>query len=212
MTKKLFWENPYLTELKTTVHTVCDKEITLNETIFYAFSGGQESDHGTFNDQQVLAAKKLGQQIFYTLNDNHRLQAGDNVTIKIDWDRRYKLMRLHFAAEVVLELVYKKFPDMTKVGAHIAPEKARIDFECHQTITALLPALQKDAQQLIDADLPIISAFSDESTEQRYWEVIGFSKVPCGGTHIRKTREVGNIHLRRVNPGKGKERIEIFVS
>ncbi|HAE50502.1 MAG TPA: alanyl-tRNA editing protein, partial [Tistrella mobilis] len=44
---------------------------------------------------------------------------------------------------------------------------------------------------------------------RRYWEVEGVARVPCGGTHLRRTGEVGAITLKRVNVGKGKERIEM---
>lgn len=211
MTKKIFWQNPYLTELETIVNSVNGQQITLNETIFYAFSGGQESDKGTINRHQVIEARKDGTEIFYTLDEGHSLQAGDAVTVTIDWERRYRLMRLHFAAEVVLELVCRKFPEINKVGAHIAQDKARIDFEWDQNIAPHLPVLQQEAQQIVNSDQPIISAFSDEANERRYWKINEFSQVPCGGTHIKRTGEIGTLRLKRVNPGKGKERIEIYV-
>ncbi|MCD6045302.1 MAG: alanyl-tRNA editing protein [Gammaproteobacteria bacterium] len=212
MTKKIFWQDPYLTELGTTVQTVHGNQITVAETIFYAFSGGQESDQGTIGGYKVLEARKDGKEISYTLEDNHALTAGDPVKICIDWDRRYKLMRLHFAAEVVLELVCQRFPDVVKVGAHIAQDKSRIDFEWSQNISPFIASLQQEAQSIIDSNQDIISAFSDESTERRYWKINEFSQVPCGGTHIKKTGEMGMIRLKRTNPGKGRERIEIYVS
>lgn len=212
MTHKVFWEDPYLTKLKTTVRSSQGNQVTLNETIFYAFSGGQESDSGQIDDYQVLKADKRGKTIVYTLEDNHRLKENDSVTINIDWNRRYKLMRLHFAAELVLELVCKRFPDVIKVGAHIAQEKARIDFKWDQKISPFLESIRKEAQEVIDSDLKIISAFSDESNERRYWKIPNLASVPCGGTHIRSTKEVGILKLKRSNPGKGKERIEIFVN
>lgn len=211
MTKKIFWVDPYLTELETTIETVNENKITVKQTIFYAFSGGQESDYGTINEHKVLDARKEGKEIIYTLNENHGLQVGDPVKIMIDWPRRYKLMRLHFAAEIVLELVFQRFTDIKKIGAHIAQEKARIDFEYEQTISSSLPLIQQEAQAIVDSDQKIISAFSDESTERRYWKINEFSQVPCGGTHIKRTSEIGAIRLKRVNPGKGKERIEIYV-
>lgn len=212
MTKKVFWLNPYLTELETTVKTVNGEQLTLKETIFYAFSGGQESDCGTIGGYPVLVAKKEGKEIFYTLQKNHQLSVGDPVKIQIDWERRHQLMRLHFAAEVVLELVCKKFPDIIKVGAHISQDKARIDFEWHQNISPLISEIQQNAQTIINSNQVIISAFSDEANERRYWKINEFSQVPCGGTHIKTTGEIGTILLKRVNPGKGRERIEIFVS
>lgn len=212
MTKKVFWQDPYLTELNTTVQTVHGNQITVAETIFYAFSGGQESDHGSIGNYEVLEARKDGKKIFYTLDDNHKLKAGEPVKICIDWERRYKLMRLHFAAEVVLELVCQRFPDVVKVGAHIAQDKSRIDFEWSQNISPFISSLQEAAQSIIDSNQQIISAFSDEEAERRYWKINEFSQVPCGGTHIKKTSEIGTIRLKRTNPGKGRERIEIYVS
>ncbi|MES2769928.1 MAG: alanyl-tRNA editing protein [Bdellovibrionota bacterium] len=211
MTTKVFWKDPYQAELDTTVQSVNGNIITLNETIFYAFSGGQESDAGTIGGYKVLEAKKDGKQIFYTL-ENPNLKAGDAVKVLIDWERRYKLMRLHFAAEVVLELVCQKFPEVIKIGAHIAQEKSRIDFQWDQNVTPLIPNLQDEAQKIIDSNQEIESAFSDESNERRYWKIKEFSQVPCGGTHIKRTGEMGTIKLKRVNPGKGRERIEIYVS
>jgi len=211
MTEKFFWKDPYLTQLDTFVNSVKDTDITVEQTIFFAFSGGQESDYGTIGDRRVLQARTEGREIVYTLENGHGLKPGDQVSMKIDWGRRYQLMRLHFAAEIVLELVVQKLGAIRKVGAHIAQDKARIDFEWDENIAKVLPDIQKEALRMIEANQEIISAFSDEEQEKRYWEIKGFAKVPCGGTHLKKTGEIGEIQLKRKNPGKGKERIEIYV-
>ena len=212
MTKKLFWENPYSTELETRVASVQDNDITVEQTIFYAFSGGQESDHGIIGNSRVLDARKQGKEILYTLQNGHGLAPGHPVVMRIDWERRYKLMRLHFAAEIVLELMYRNLPSIQKVGAHIAPDKARIDFKWEGNIASLFPLIKKEALRIIAANHEIISAFSDEEEEERYWEIEGLARVPCGGTHLRKTGEIGEIALKRKNPGKGKERVEVYVA
>ena len=211
MTKKIFWEDPYLTQIETRITSVRGNDVTVDQTIFYAFSGGQEGDHGTIGNTPVLEARKEGKEIVYTLGDGHGLKPGDQVAMAIDWERRYKLMRLHFAAEIVLELVYQKLGSIKKVGAHIAQDKARIDFEWSENISKAFPLIQKEALGIIEANQEIISAFSDEEKEERYWEIRGFAQVPCGGTHLRRTGEIEEIELKRKNPGKGKERIEIYV-
>jgi Ser-tRNA(Ala) deacylase AlaX len=211
MTRKIFWKDPYLTQIETRITSVKENDITVEQTIFYAFSGGQEGDHGTIGNTRVLEARKEGREIVYTLENGHGLKPGDPVRITIDWERRYKLMRLHFAAEVVLELVYQKLGSIKKIGAHIAQDKARIDFECGENISTLFPAIQKEALGIIEANQEIISAFADEEKEERFWEIKGFARVPCGGTHLKRTGEIGEIELKRKNPGKGKERIEIYV-
>ncbi|AYO20004.1 alanine--tRNA ligase-related protein [Vibrio owensii] len=209
MTHKVFWDDPYQVELESTVSRIDGPCIELEETIFYAESGGQESDAGTIGGIQVIKAEKQGLSIVYTLEREPNFQAGAVVTTQIDWARRYALMKLHFAAEVILEVVTHRFPEMTKVGAHISADKSRIDFEWHESVKPLLPGLQQQAQSVIDSHADIISDFSDTSEQRRYWKVDGFAQVPCGGTHLKNTSEVGRIQLKRKNIGKGKERIEI---
>ena len=211
MTIKLFWENPYLTEHTTTVTDVKGNQIKVSETIFFAFSGGQESDIGTIGPYTVLSAKKEGKALWYTLPDDHSLKVNYSVQMTIDWGRRYKLMRLHFAAEIVLELINQKFQNMPKTGAHISEHKARIDFKWDQSLSSNLMEIQNAAQGIIDANHPVQTGFTDVEHERRYWKIDGFSSVPCGGTHIKNTQEVGILRLKRVNPGKGIERIEIYV-
>ena len=212
MTAKLFWADPYRTELDTHITRVAGDEVEVAETIFYALAGGQESDSGTIGGRPVLEARRDGLDIRYRLDPDHGFAEGDSVRMTIDWDRRYRLMRLHFAAEIVLELAYWTLGPIEKIGAHIAEDKARIDFLRDTNIAAELPALQGQAHALIEADQAIVSAFSDEAAERRYWEVEGFARVACGGTHLKRTGEVGAIALKRNNIGRGKERIEIRLS
>lgn len=210
--RKVFWENPYLTELSTIVTSVDQDEVTLRETIAYAFSGGQQSDDGTINGYRIQQARKQGQEIIYTLESGHGLSAGNTVLLQIDWEKRYRIMKLHFAAEIILELVNQNFGNPEKIGANITSEKARIDFIWEGNIAEMFPVLETKAKQLIEANLPIESAFSNEAEQIRYWKIEGFGQVPCGGTHIRRTGEIGALRLKRDRQGKNKERIEIYLA
>jgi Ser-tRNA(Ala) deacylase AlaX len=206
---KIFWEDPYLIELSAGITSMDNDTITLDRTIFYAASGGQESDTGTMNALKVLRAQKRDTEIYYTLECPHDLKPDNEVFIKIDWARRYRIMRLHFAAEIVLELVYQSFGRPLKIGANISEDKARLDFLWEGMISDTFGVLKERAGTIIEADLPIRSEYSNREQEQRYWEIEGFARVSCGGTHPRRTGEVGPISLKRNNIGKGKERIEI---
>ena len=79
------------------------------------------------------------------------------------------------------------------------------------SVFAMMPMLLEKATAIVTGNQPIVSTFSDEANEERYWEIREFSRVPCGGTHLKRTGEIGAITLKRKNIGKGKERIEIFV-
>ncbi|MBU2699952.1 Ser-tRNA(Ala) deacylase AlaX [Sporomusaceae bacterium BoRhaA] len=209
--KKVFWDDPYLTELTAKVTSINGGMVTVDRTIAYAFSGGQESDYGTINQYPILNAEKIGKQIVYSLEEEHDLHVDDEVLIKIDWERRYKLMRLHFAAEIILELVYQNYNRPEKIGAHISVDKARLDFFWQGNISQTFDFLEREANRLIDDDVMIKSEFSDQASEIRYWEIENFARVSCGGTHIKKTGEIGKVSLKRNNIGKGKERIEIIL-
>lgn len=211
MTQKIFWDEPYQTTLDTAVSQVDGEQVQVESTIFFAFSGGQESDEGSLGGYPVIKAERLGLEIVYTLPHDHSLRVGDRVTWQIDWDRRYRLMRLHFAAEMVLQLVYRLRPGIERIGAHIAQDKARIDFASDVSLAPLFPEIEWEAENLTTRDLPILTGFSDIQTQRRYWKVDGFAMMACGGTHPKSTREVGAVKLKRKNTGRGKERIEIML-
>ncbi|PAU40115.1 alanyl-tRNA editing protein [Vibrio coralliilyticus] len=209
MTVKVFWENPYQIDLLSTVSWIEGRDIKLDKTIFYAESGGQESDEGTIAGIQVEYAQKQGTEIIYTLASEAPFQVGDEVITEINWARRYALMKLHFAAEVVLELFTQRYPDIEKIGAHIGQDKSRIDFVWPESLSPLLPEFENKAQALINKGQLIESQFEDEAKQRRFWRVEGFAQVACGGTHLKRTSEVGSIALKRKNIGRGKERVEI---
>lgn len=206
---KLFWSDPYLSELSTAAREVRGREVLLRETIFFPFSGGQERDEGSIDGIAIVDARWSGGDIVHVLEREPPFGPGDSVTLMIDARRRNALMRLHFAAEIVLVLMMKERPGVEKIGAHISSEKARLDFAMDRPVTPLLGILAERANALIGADLPVESGFSNEERQERFWRIEGFGSLPCGGTHIRRTGEIGPVTLSRKNTGKGKERVEI---
>lgn len=206
--KKVFWDNPYQTTLTTHVSSVQGNDLLFDATIAYSFAGGQESDKATVNGIPILSSRMEGNLIFYTLPADHGLSVGDQVVMEIDWPRRSRLMRLHFAAELILEIVTQKF-GFEKVGAHIAETKSRIDFISPESITSKLPEILAAYEEIITKNLPIEKGYSDVATQRRFWRIDGFAQVPCGGTHVDSTGEVGFVKLKREHPGKSIERIEI---
>ena len=78
----------------------------------------------------------------------------------IDWPRRQRLMRLHFAAELVLEIVTQQF-GLEKVGAHISEKKSRVDFKYDENISSLFDTILSRYNDIIKKDLPIEKDYSD---------------------------------------------------
>lgn len=225
--KKLFWIDPYLAKLETIVSAINGNEIIFNETIAYSESGGQESDKATINGINVLSSRMDKDEpylIYYTLTEGHGLSVGDKVFMEIDWLRRNRLMRLHFACELILVLMNRLFnqtPEgvelrseeidtiIKKRGAHMSEDAARVDFECAVNISEYFPAILNEYQKIIDADLPIEKGYLNEAKQVRFWRLPNIAMVPCGGTHVNSTGEIGNINLKRDRANKGVERIRI---
>lgn len=213
MTKKLFWEDPYLTECTARVTEIADNKVKLDQTIFFAFSGGQASDEGTIGGINVTEAVKQGDKeniidIEYALEREPAFKVGDIITIKINPERRRKLRNLHSAAHILYYLSEEFVGKVKIVGSNIAPEKARMDFLYEKTLNDVLPQLETRMNKFISGGHQIVMRNDVEKPDLRWW-TCGEWKMHCGGTHVKSVGEIGTVALKRVNIGKGKERIEI---
>lgn len=205
----IFWDDPYRTSIATRVRNIDGDFVTLDGTIFFAFAGGQERDHGTIGGFAVLDARWAGPEIVYRLEPGHGLTSGDEVIVAIDGNRRDRLRRLHMATEIILELMTQAHPELVKVGAHMSADRGRIDFATSHNVATWLAEVEERANAMIDDDLEIVRDFYPGSDTRRFWRIDGFAEVACGGTLPARTGEIGPIALRRKNPGRDKERVEI---
>lgn len=209
-TNRLFWEDPYQDKCEANVVKINNNEIVLDQTVFYAFSGGQASDVGTINDIPITEARKAGKDIIYILESPPEFNEGDKVNIKIDWDNRYRLMKLHAASHIIYFIFQEKTGIKKLIGSNVTKDKGRLDYEHPESISELLPEIESKANEVFTQNAEI-KVYPDEADPgKRWWECMGW-KVPCGGTHVKNTNEIGNIRLKRKNIGSGKERIEIYL-
>ncbi len=213
MLTKLFWQDPYMTECRARVVRIDGTVVKLDQTIFFAFSGGQESDSGTIGGIRVINAIKRGDKesiidIEYELEKEPDFKVGEEVEVKIDGKRREKLRKLHSAAHIVYYFVVEKIGKLKIVGSHISEEKARIDFLYDTSLNTVLLELQDRVNAFLHENHGICMKMDDRKPDLRWWTCEQW-KMPCGGTHPLSTREIGKIQLQRKNIGSGKERIEI---
>ncbi|MBL7169853.1 MAG: phenylalanine--tRNA ligase subunit beta [Candidatus Aenigmarchaeota archaeon] len=209
-TERLFYQDPYMKETKAKVTEINGKEVVLDKTLFFAFSGGQASDRGTINEIPVVDAKKENHRIVHVLENKPNFKIGDTVQLKLDWERRYKLMKLHTAAHIVYYPFTEKLGRPKIIGSNINPEKARIDFLYDKPISEVIPEIEKESSQTISQGLEIKTELDKKEVEKRWWRC-GKWGMPCGGTHVKNTSEIGKIKLKRKNIGAGKERVEIYL-
>ena len=134
-TKKLYLESieaAYLEEFTAEVIAIEEKKIILDQTLFYPLGGGQNWDLGTLNGPNgpMNVVEVRGRDaIHHTVDDIFDLSVGDEVTGKIDFERRYAHMKMHTAQHLVSGIAYEMFDGVRTVGNQIHTNQSRIDFK-----------------------------------------------------------------------------------
>ncbi|HRE22055.1 MAG TPA: alanyl-tRNA editing protein [Rhabdaerophilum sp.] len=229
-----FRDDAYETRLTARVIDVHEHMLVLDQTIFYPSSGGQPSDFGSITrDDGVSFA--IGEMRYLDPAKTivgHRLPDGEDpsdwnnrvVTQALDFERRYKLMRMHSA----LHLLSVALP-FAVTGGSVGTEGGRLDFdipeagftkeEVTEKLNALIaqnaPITERwitDAE--LDANPSLVKTMSVKpprgAGRVRLVEIAGLDLQPCGGTHVRNTREIGRVAVINIEKkGKQNRRVRI---
>ncbi|GAA0781483.1 alanyl-tRNA editing protein [Roseibium denhamense] len=234
MTTHLFRDDAYLRSCEAKVLGVNDRGgIVLDRTVFYATGGGQPGDSGIleFEDGSTLGIATAvydadGSTVIHVPAEGQQLPAeGVSVVAHVDWQRRYRLMRVHTALHLLS--VALPFP---VTGGQIGDGEGRLDFDMGEE------ALDKDGlaarlNEMASADHPVASEWiTDEELDANPGLVKtmkvkpprGNGKVrlvrigetvdlqPCGGTHVARTSEIGTLALgKSEKKGKQNRRVRI---
>ena len=232
MTQKLFLEDSYLKEFEAEVVSVNDKYVVLDKTLFYPKSGGQSNDTGTLTrlsdnkEFQVVFAAKINDDISQEVNESG-LQVNDKVHGKINWERRYKLMKLHTAAHV-LDAVFHEDNGVLITGNELTQEKGRIDFNLKDFSREKVQAFIDKANEIINKDLEVknYSLNKEEAMKipgiiklakaappdlpiLRITEISGLDTQADAGTHVKSLKEIGKIVFLGIE-NKGKDRKRVY--
>ncbi len=210
--------------------------LLLNRTLFYATSGGQPNDLGSLsiNGQctAVTDVRKLGAEDIEVFIDRDAasISVGSSVIQELDWERRYRFMKLHTALHLLSVVV-----PLPVTGGAISIEKGRLDFAMPEPLTNR-EELEGQLNKIIEGDYRVSHEWIDDSELQANMDLIktmsvkppmGTGKVrliriyrngksidlqPCGGTHVASTREIGSVRLGKVEKkGRNNRRVNLFV-
>ncbi len=225
----------YLREFDSTVKSVSQgKFVVLDQTAFYPNSGGQPHDTGTLTRQsdgkefRVVFAGKFSGEISHEVGNppGAELKAGDSVHGKIDWDRRYKLMRSHTAAHIISGIIHEKTGAMI-TGNQLGLDRSRIDFSLEDYDPGIMQGFIREASEKAGGGAPVeISSISRQDAEKaeglsrlakglppgikeiRIVDITGIDRQADGGTHVKNTSEIGEISLLKCeNKGKNNRRV-----
>ncbi len=206
MTTRLYNEDHYLAEFDAKVSEIDGLNVVLDQTVFYAKSGGQAGDRGTINGEEVVDTLLVDGKHVHVMAEEPGFNIDDSVHGAIDWDRRYLIMKIHSTSHVMEHFFYKNFGVLERIGSNVDDKKDRSDY---RTDGRLDPEKLKKTEDEINAFLSEGHEITIDVAEDgmRTWRC-GPIEDHCGGTHVRNTSEIGLIKLKRKNPGRGKERVE----
>lgn len=230
MTVLLYHDSPYEKSFDASIVSINGTDVILDKTLFYPEGGGQPTDFGTIRQKdQIFTVVKVWKnegKIIHSV-DRPGLDIGI-VFCELDWDRRFKHMRMHTAQHLVSAITLDDF-DANTAGNQIGWPTSRIDFEFRPGEKDL-EHIKRKFNELVDKKIPVRSYFVSReqvphevnelkrltlfnripsSIQQiRIAEIVGIDKNPCGGVQVSNTKEIGHIRIERIeNVGKGKTRL-----
>ncbi len=230
MENALYMNDSYLKEFEAVVKSVKDdKYIVLSQSAFYPQGGGQPFDTGAMltdgQDYPVVFVGKFEGKISHEVGKSG-LMTGDHVKCSIDWDRRYRLMRMHTAAHIIDAVLYNDAKALC-TGNQLGSDKSRIDFSLDvldrdkiqqyidmanewvkKAIDVKIYFLPREEALKIPGVVKLAAVMPPEVKELRIVEIPGIDIQADGGTQVKNTSEIGKISLVSVeNKGKNNRRM-----
>lgn len=236
MTKLVYQHDCYLREHVSVVRAVEGNRVVLEETIFHPRSGGVDNDTGyvIYGDRKyrvvnVYLDRGTG-EVFHELEIAPEFRAGDRVLLAIDWDRRYRLMRLHTAAHIISGIMYSKHGALV-TGGNVSVDRAYDDYSLETFDRELFARVIDEANRVVKQGIEVkifwlpreealripglvklASRMPPELEYLRVVEIPGVDIQADGGPHVKNTSEINEIVLVDVvNKGKNKKRVYFSV-
>ena len=236
MTELLFRADAYLTECEARVtgHTP-EGGIVVDRTVFYATGGGQPGDSGHIDwdggSMAIATAVKVegGGVALVPAEPRAMPRIGAGVLMRIDWQRRYRHMRIHTALHLLSVVI-----PLPVTGGQIGVDRGRLDFDMAEP-PGDVPALEAALNRLIARDLAVTDDWITDAEllanpglvkTLSVMPPLGQGRVrlvriglgagqidlqPCGGTHVARTAEVGRVEIGRIEK-KGRQNRRVTIA
>jgi misacylated tRNA(Ala) deacylase len=217
VTELLYYLDAYMKEFEAGVTAVREAELVLDQTAFYPGGGGQPADRGELRQDgrrwPVVGVRRDGDQIWHQV-EGPPPQTATKVFGLLDWDRRYRLMRVHTALHILCGVVWRDY-GASVTGGNMEPGRGRMDFEFERMRQELVREIEEKINREVEAaravrsaSLPREEAFQIPDLirtkinllppgiqQVRVVEIDGLDLQADGGTHVANTAEVGRIRI-----------------
>jgi alanyl-tRNA synthetase len=224
VTQRLYYTDSYLREFEGVVIDAHPRDahvgVVLDRTAFYPTSGGQPYDTGTLNDLPVIEVlEDEDDRIVHVV----AAQLHGPVVGKVDWTRRFDHMQQHTGQHILSQAFLRALGAQTR-AVHLGSEVSTLDLDRFELTADALATVEDLANQIVFEDRLVTVREVQEADltglglrrppkkrgRIRVVEVDDFDRSACGGTHVRRTGEVGPIKIRRVERFKGGSRVEFY--
>ena len=230
-TEKLYQDDPYLRECTARVTAVTDQAVILDRSVFYCRGGGQPGDTGEFvlpdgrsvKVADTVAQAETGEQLHMIAEGEAPPEVGEEVLARIDWDRRYRFMRMHSCMHMLCAVI-----DAPVTGGSVSDSRARLDFDLPDPVDkaevteALNEMIRRDRPRHfrwitdteMEAQPELVRTMSvsppSGQGRVRLVEFEGIDLQPCGGTHVARSGEIGKVRVSKIEK-KGKQNRRVIV-
>jgi misacylated tRNA(Ala) deacylase len=230
MTELLFRDDAYVGTCRARVTAVDARGVRLDRTVFYPTGGGQPGDTGVLclpSGQRIVIIDtikgELPDEVIHVPAPGSTLpEPGTELIGEIEWDRRYRLMRMHTCLHLLCSLV----PGAV-TGGQVSDGKGRLDFDvpgssldkaaiADRLNTLIADSCEVSPRWITDEELAakpeLVRTMSVKppsgAGRVRLIEIAGIDLQPCGGTHIRNSAEIGPVAVTKIeNKGKQNRRV-----
>jgi len=230
MTRRLFWEDMYMKEFDAEVELVDGNRVVMDQTAFNPRGGGLVSDTGRINGMKVIEATKEGDNIFHAFESPVELRVGDKVHGVLDWDRRFRIMRMHTSAHILSAVVNGETGALI-TGNQISPDESRVDFNLENFNRDRMSYYIERVNDAVSRELEVKTFFMKREEalanpgfvklanamppsldELRIVQIGDVDTQADGGVHVKNTREIGKVVGVKVdNKGKNNRRLYFTV-
>jgi len=220
----------YAREFDARVEKVEGTKVVVDETAFNPRGGGLVSDTGTLGGLKVLEAVKEGEEIVHLMEASPAFGAGALVHGVLDWDRRFRIMRMHTSAHILSAVVNRESGALI-TGNQISPDQSRVDFNLDDFDKGKMTSYIDKVNEAVDRGLDVRTYFMkrDEALANpgfvklanamppsvdmlRIVEIGDVDTQADGGVHVKNTREIGKVvGLKTENKGKSNRRLYFTV-
>lgn len=204
--------------------------VMLENTPFYATSGGQSADSGFITKREVLDTQKFFNLNLSFVKAGEELKVGDIVHARIDTEKREQIARHHSATHLLHHVLREILGShVSQAGSLVESNKLRFDFTHHKALSKEeLESIEKrvnkmiiNSSEAILENMPLeeakksgaIALFNEKYQGNVRVLTLGESKELCGGTHVKNTAQIGSFYIvKESGVSAGVRRIEAVVS